>query len=146
MMKLKGKFEFFGTQLATGKESVFEVKENMILDTMYSKLVQLFGGETSAYINRMQFGTGATAAAKDQTFLQVPITPIKAVSAAIDPGDDNTVIFTAYLLEDEANGFPISEAGLVSADGVLVTRITFTARTKSSSYQFGFRWSITVKS
>lgn len=144
-MKLRGKFEFFGIELSTGKEVMFEVKENMILDTMYSKLVQLFGGEANAHVNRIQFGTGATAAAKDQTFLQVPITPIKTVSAAIDPGDDYTVVFTAYLLEDEANGFPISEAGLVSADGVLVTRITFTARTKSSSYQFGFRWSITVK-
>jgi hypothetical protein len=142
---MQGKLEIFRKSVATGEFELLDVVSNTILDTMYSKLVQLFGGEANAAINRIQFGTGATAAAKDQTYLQVPITPIKTVSAAIDPGDDYTVVFTAYLLEDEANGFPISEAGLLSADGILVTRITFTARTKSSSYQFGFRWSITVK-
>jgi len=142
---MRGKLEFFGIDTRTGEKTIFEVKENLILDQMYSKLVQLFGGVTNVYINRMQFGTGGIAPSHDQTFLQVPITPIKVVAAVIDPGDDNTVVFTAYLLEDEANGFPISEAGLLTADNVLVTRIVFTARTKTSSYQFGFRWAITVK-
>lgn len=143
---IKGKFEFFGINKVTGEHEIFEIKDNLILNEMYNKLVELLGGEASSYIDRMQFGTGSLAPAATQQFLQTPITPIKTVTSEIDATDDYTVIFTAYLLVDEGNGFPISEAGLLANDDTLVTRITFTARTKTSSFTFGFRWSITVKS
>ena len=142
---MKGLLEFCGINLRTGKREVFDVVENTILDAMYGKLVGIFGGETNDYINRMQFGTGTLSPAHTQEFLQTPITPIKTVASEIDGSSAYTVIFTAYLLATEGNGFPISEAGLITADSVTVTRATFTARTKTTSYTFGFRWSILVK-
>jgi hypothetical protein len=143
---MQGQLEFFKIDVVTGETETFCVVKNTILDSMYQTLVHLFGGAgASAAIDRIQLGTGTLAADPSQTFLQSPITPIKTVASEIDLGDSYTVVFTAYLEDDEGNGFPISEAGLLTKDDTLVTRTTFTARTKTSSYRFGFRWSIKVK-
>jgi hypothetical protein len=49
-----------------------------------------------------------------------------------------SVLITAYILEGEANGFAISEAGLVCGDNTLVARRTFGALSKSSDWVFQF--------
>ena len=141
---MKGQLEIFRVD-KQGKVEVLDVVQNTILDTMYAKLVGLFGGAANTSVNRIQLGTGTLDPEESQTFLQSPITPIKTVTSAIDPADSYSVVFTAYLEDDEGNGFPISEAGLITVDNTLVTRTTFSARIKTSSYRFGFRWSIKVK-
>lgn len=142
---MRGKLTIFSIHKDTGEQKILVEKDNLILNTIYAKLVKLFGGDAASAIDRMQYGTGTDAPQVTDVFLQTPITPIKSVASVIDPSDDFTVVFTAYLLATEANGFPISEAGLLTHDGDLVTRITFTATTKTSDYNFGFRWTITVK-
>jgi len=142
---MKGILEFSRVNVRTGKKVVLAIVKNTIVDDAYLKLVELFGGEISSFCDRMQFGTGSAATSHDQKFLQTPITPIKSVSSSIDGSSCYTVIFEAYLESDEGNGFPISEAGLLANDGTLIARTTFTATTKTSSYNFGFRWSILVK-
>jgi len=112
---------------------------------MYEKFVHLLGGDSSdPYIDRMQFGTGTLAPAATQTFLQRPITPVKAVTPAIVPSYSAT--FQAYLLADEANGFPLAEAGLLAVDDTLLARATYTAQTKTVNYIWGYSWTVTVKS
>lgn len=143
---MNGEFILSGVNVLTGKREVLVHTNNMILDNMYEKLVALLGGGgATTYIDRMQFGTGTLAPAADQDFLQTPITPTKAVVPTVD-APNFKVTFAASLLSAEGNGFPISEAALLSADDTLVTRVVFGSRTKTAAYNFDFTWVITLKS
>ena len=108
---------------------------NLLLENFDEKLAHLCAGDTiDNYVDRMQFGTGSADADRSDTFLQMPISPIKAVT--VDHPTDTTTRFTAYLLEGEANGFPISEAGLLTGDDTLVARKTFAGQVKDSDHIF----------
>ena len=143
---MKGKLVVSAIAVDSGyREKLVEV-ENTILNGMYTKLLLLLGAGTGASpVTRMQFGTGTLTPASSQTFLQKAINPVKTVSPTVDAGNFE-VEFSAALLADEGNGFPIAEAGLVCADDTLVARATFDVRTKTSSYIFDFSWTVTLKS
>ena len=121
-------------------ESV-ELGRNLLLDSFDVKLSHLLAGDSSQnYIDRMQFGTGSALPAADDICLQMPISPIKEVT--VDHSTSTTTRFTAYLLEDEGNGFPISEAALLAVDDTVLARKTFAGQVKSSDYIFAFKWTI----
>jgi len=138
-----GQLTIFSRHVRTGKRQVLVRTKNLILNQMYQQFVALMGGGTTSYINRMQFGTGTSSPTVDQTQLQRAITPVKTIDSATV--NDTIVTFRAYLLQNEGNGFPISEAALMTADGLIVARTTFAARTKTTDYQFGFEWAVNVK-
>lgn len=141
---ITGNFKLSQRHCITGVSEVLVEKHNLVLDGLYEKLISLIGsGTATAYVNRMQFGTGSLTPAVDQTFLQHAINPIKTVTPTIDPGN-HKVTFTASLLSTEANGFPITEAGLLAGDDTLVCRVTFTARSKTAAYNFDFSWEVVV--
>ena len=141
-----GRVEISGINLKTGKIDWVERTSNLIVNGMYNKLTLLLGGTANSYVNRMQFGTGTLAPVVTQEFLQTPITPVKAVTSAMSTTDDYIVEFEAILQSHEANGFPISEAALLTAGtAVMVARATFLARTKTSDYAFGFKWLVRVR-
>jgi len=92
----------------------------------------------------MQFGTGQVEATEDDIILQVPITPVKTISTITHssaPGE-YWVKFEAFLMEDEANGFPVGEAGLLTVGGVLAARRVFSQVSKTSDYVIQFEWII----
>lgn len=142
---MKGSLEFFGVDIFTGERILFQRVPNTILNNMYTQIAKSLGGVSTAFINRMQFGTGTDNTDPTQAILQTPITPVKAVTPSID-AVNYLVTYTAYLESTEGNGFPISEAGLLCYDGTLVARTTFSARTKVRDFQFGFSWTIAYKS
>jgi len=143
---MKGKFVLTAIAVDSGYRQKLVKVQNTILNSMYTKLLRLLGGGTgSSPVDRMQFGTGTLSPAPDQEFLQKPINPIKNVTPIVDAANFE-VEFTAALLSDEGNGFPIGEAALVCADDTLVARSTFDVRTKTSSYIFDFSWTVTLKS
>ena len=142
---MKGRLVIHSRCLKTGLRKKIVDVENLILDTMYHELISLLGGTGSqAYIAKMMFGTGNLAPASTQTFLSRPITPAKAVIITVDV-DNFNLTCEASLLSDEANGFPISEAGLLTFSQVLVTRAIFDARTKTADFVFDFNWTIYTK-
>jgi len=127
-------------------ECQYTLGENAVVDNSVKQMARLLGGlsQSDRYINRMQFGTGAAAAADAaDTALETPISPIKTISSTSYP-TDRSVRFQAFLLEDEANGFPLREAGLLFANTspLLATRKTFEALTKSSDFVFEWNWTI----
>ncbi len=119
--------------------------DNIILNQSASQLAQLFGGVGDGkFASQMQFGTGDVTELASDTTLQRPITPLKAITLVEFP-DSRTMELTAFLLEDEANGFPIEEVGLMNDDEVLLARITLaSAQEKSVDFQFQFTWRITA--
>jgi len=116
---------------------------NLLLTAFDTKLSLLLAGySTGNYVDRMQFGTGSALPTTADTTLQMPVSPIKA--AAVDHPTSTTTRFTSYLLQDEANGFPISEAGLLAVDDTVVARKVFSGQTKTSNYIFAFKWTISA--
>ena len=123
---------------------------NLVLDALKPQACHLLAGDFGStgdrkWIDRMQFGTGVAAEAVTDEFLSQPITPIKDVTPSY-PYDglvnDYYVRFTVYLQADEANGFPISEMGLLAQDDTLVARKTFTPINKTVEYIIEFNWTL----
>jgi len=142
---VKGRLIVSERSLKTGKKRVVADVENMILDNMYEQFIKLLGGTgNQAYLSRMLFGTGNDAPDATQNFLSRPITPAKDVITVVD-APNFSVTASASLLSNEANGFPISEAGLLTFDNVLVTRAIFDTRMKTKDFVFDFQWVIYTK-
>jgi hypothetical protein len=118
---------------------------NLFLNQGYTHLAKLLAGDDAAnqQVAKMQFGTGTDSPLVTDTLLQTPITPIKDIASRTYPTDD-TAQLVVYLLVGEANGFPISEAGLVAANGELIARAVFAPHLKTSDYQFKFTWTLTA--
>ena len=147
---MNGQLTIFSRHVRTGHRAVIVKTHNLILNQMYQQLVDLLGGGRASYVNRMQLGTGTITPAADQVQLQRPITPILNMTAQPGGGfgvvSETTVTFSAFLLQHEGNGFPLSEAALMTVDGLIVARAVFgTTRTKTTDYQFGFEWAVNVR-
>ena len=113
------------------------------LNTMLEALTHLIAGDsTNRYITTMVFGTGTFPEDQTQTNLQMPITPEKAIGAGITYPSTYVVQVTAYLLNTEANQFPIAEIGLMTADGTLLGRKTQAVVVKDADHNWSFRWGI----
>jgi len=131
-------------------EQVVEGK-NLVLNRMKTQLSHLVVGHenTTRYINRMAWGTGGHIPGDpsqpidpqpEDGSLESPIL-IKPL-AQFDFLTSTSVVLVAYLLEGEANGFTITESGLVCGDNTLVARRTFAGLAKTADFVFEFRHSL----
>lgn len=122
-----------------------DMGENIIVNNFYDQVARLLAGDSQSdrAIAQMEFGVGTTAAKAADVALASPITPVKDIASYAYP-ESGAVRFTAYLLADEANGFPITEAGLLTnnTSPKLMTRRVFAALNKSSDFVFEFQWTI----
>jgi len=107
-------------------------------------LLKILAGDDAADLAaaKMQFGTGSDSPLPTDVVLQLPVSPVKNIASRTLVGDYQ-VDLEVYLLHDEANGFPLGEAGILSADDALLARKVFAARLKDSDHQLGFKWSLT---
>lgn len=141
----KGKLKIL---VREGSKSGKIVKEweddNVVVNNALYQFARLLAGvdQTDRLIDRMQFGAGTTAESVTDTALGTPLTPIKTVSSPAEFPDDRSVKFTAFLLEDEMNGFPVSEAALLFANSTMATRKVFPALNKSEDFIFEFQWTL----
>lgn len=123
---------------------------NVVVNGAKLQTLKLLAGDIGTspsyrYIKYMQFGTGTLPESEEDTALQLPITPIKTVSPSYPHSgmdDDYFVRFFASLNQNNANGFPISEAGLVTGDLFLFARKTFSAIDKTVDFIIEFTWTI----
>jgi len=115
--------------------------DNLFVTQGYDQLARLLGNDlpTTRVITQMQFGTGVTVPNAVDTTLQQPITPTKVI-APITYVSAYEVTLEAFLLADEANGFTLFEAGLLTSANVLVARVTHSGVTKTSDFIFHFTW------
>lgn len=115
------------------------------LNQIRAALCKLIGGDgADQYVDRMQFGTSTLAYDATQTGLQLAITPIKAITTVAYP-TAYSVEFDGYLLSDEGNGFPISEAGLMLNDDTVVARTVFASKSKTEDYQLRVSLEVDLK-
>jgi hypothetical protein len=143
--KMKGSLTITEKDAKTGKVLSSETLENMVVNNGREQLTHLVAGDGALrYVNRMQYGTGSLAVTNTQTQLQQPITPLKTVTPTY-PTDYQTM-FTAILGSADANGFSITEAALVAADGVMVARRVFAAKNKLADKILTFDWTLSFAS
>lgn len=135
--------------LPSGQRELLDLGQNIIVRGCRTAVCHLIAGDAAAnyYCDRMQFGVGTMAETVTDTTLQSPITPIKAIADFDYPGEPGwphayRCRFTSYLLSGEANGFPISECGLLAVNGNLLARKTFTPQDKTSDFIFTVRWTL----
>ena len=143
MMSPVGKLVITVRKAKTGEIVKLLEYKNLILNKMKAQLSYLLSVATpgTRYLNRMQFGTGTTAAAVGDLTLESPITPAKSITTVSYP-TPTSVMLVAFLLETEANGFAVTEAGLLCADGTLVARRVFGSLAKTVDFIFQFNWTI----
>ena len=119
---------------------------NVVVDGHISELARLMSegdGSSTHYISKMQFGTGTVPELSTDTALQSAITPLKSVTVTYPT--DYQVKFTAYLQNDEGNGFSIGEVGLLTVGNTLMARKTFTSTAKTADYIFEIEWTLKTK-
>ncbi len=122
------------------------VYKNIVVNGMKTQMCRMLAGDISTgtrAVNRMQFGTGSMSETASDTELQTPITPVKSIPVVGRTyHSDYYVQFEAFLEFDEANGFAISEAGLLCGNDTLAARKVFSGISKTSDYTIEFRWRI----
>lgn len=144
-----GEFERVHILLPCGRIEQEAGGDNLALTRMKTQLSHLIVGHdtTVRFINRVAWGTGGHVqgdssqpiapsvgdSTLESTILVKPLTMFEFPSPT-------SVLITAYILEGEANGFAISETGLLTGDSSLVARRTFAALSKSSEWVFEQKW------
>jgi len=116
--------------------------DNLVVDKAKEIMAHLLAGDDpdNYKVSKMTFGTNDDAPAVEDLVVKTPITPVKPI-ASVEYPNDSSVRFIVTLDQDEANGFPIAEAGLQAQNGI-VARVSFGPLTKDSDFIFVFRWTI----
>jgi len=102
-------------------------------------LIKLLSGEDNDYISYLAVGTGTTAPTLADTELENESFHYK-VAVNISGG----VMTVSTYIPTHAPDQVISEAGLVTVDGRLIIRDTFTPITKTSTIPVLLTWTITL--
>ena len=124
---------------------------NLVLNRAKTQMANLFVGNqsTQRFVNRMVFGTGGHA--PGDTSVPIPPQPtdtqldssiLTKPLASYEFNSSTSVTIIAFIVEGEANGFTITESGLLAADNTLVARRTFAGLNKTSEFVFEFRHTI----
>lgn len=116
--------------------------DNLVVDKAKEIMAHLLSGDDpdNYKVSKMTFGTNDDAPTPEDLVVKTPITPVKPI-ASVEYPNASSVRFIVTLDQDEANGFPIAEAGLQAQNG-LVARVSFGPLTKDSDFIFIFRWTI----
>lgn len=115
-------------------------ESNMVVVGMVTAQMQLLGG-TGTPITKIGFGTNGTAPVWNNTALTNSY--VKSLGTVEYPAS-NQVKFNFTLGTTEANGKSISEFGLLTTGGVLVTRkVRSSPISKTSGVSFTGSWIIT---
>jgi hypothetical protein len=144
-----------------GRVMAERVHQNRIVKTGRRLVAELFAGVTGgtppSRVTHMAVGTGAAAAADDQTGLGAERAPRKPITEVIfaefdevaGPVTTRRVKATLKAVFDfnEANDLtvPLREAGIFTAAsaGVMYNRVVFEPVTKTNAFQLTMLWDIT---
>jgi len=140
-VKKRGRLRIVVRRRRDGKiENVIDEK-NVIVNTGKRQMAHLVAGSgEDCYVTQMQFGTGSTPESESDVTLQSPITPVKPVTVSFP--DLYKVTFQAFLMDDEAVGFTLCEAGLLTGSDVLVARKVHAGLDKDDEHIFEYNWTI----
>lgn len=141
----------FTLWLPTGKVEEVVSGGNLVVNRFKQQMSHLIVGHdaTTRYLNKMAWGTGGHAVGDSSTPIAPAVTDTALEAQVLvknfstfDFPSTTSVRMIAFILESEANGFTITEEGLISADNTLAARRTFPGLPKTSDFVFEFRHSI----
>lgn len=140
--KARGEVNIKKVRVSDGEVVEDITTDNLVVDKAKEIMAHLLAGDdTDNYkVSKMTFGTNDDPPTVDDLVVKTPITPVKSI-ASVEYPNDSSVRFIVTLDQDEANGFPIAEAGLQAQNG-LVARVSFGPLTKDSDFIFIFRWTV----
>ncbi len=115
---------------------------NLVVDLGRKNVAKLIGGDAAGKkVNTIAVGEGTSAPAVADSLLTNQFD--KPVDAVTYPAD-NKVQFSFSIASGEANGFEITEFGLLNDDGTLFSRKTRSAISKTSDIIITGIWTITI--
>ena len=135
-----------------GTEKVIDFK-NAVLAGGRAELVKVLANNIGSYeqfVSRMIFGDNGVDGStlryvnQDRTVLFGITRASKPVTASIDNSNPTQVIFTSVLGFSDANGYSLSEMGLVLNNDVLYSMATFSPLSKTSDIQIIWNWRINL--
>lgn len=116
-----------------------DVQSNLVVTLGKKSLAHLLGGATNG-VTKIQAGTNATATALTDTTITGGSLPVNIVSSVYPL--DGSIMFNFTFGTGDANGITIVEFGLLTADGVLFSRITRAGIVKTSAISVVGTWQI----
>lgn len=120
---------------------------NLIVNNGLLIMTHVFGDAPSPNLfaqrkpSAIAVGTDNTAAVVGDTALGTQVFEDTFDSTTFPTS--SSVRFDMTILQGEANGNQLNEAGVKSVDGTLVSRTTFGDITKDSNFQLSFQWTFT---
>lgn len=130
---------FPNTIMKTGREALVKTLTNNIGSSY-----------TNLFVTRMIFGDGGTSGGQvllvdaNASGMYGVTRASKSVIGQINPNNSTQAIFTSVLGYDDANGFALSEMGLVLNDGSLYSHVTFADLSKTSSMSITWNWTVSM--
>ena len=130
---------FPNTIMKSGREALVKTLTN-----------QISSDYTNLYVTRMVFGDGGTSGGNvllvdvNATGLYGVTRASKSVIGQINPNNSTQAIFTSVLGYDDANGFSLSEMGLLLNDGTMYSMVTFADLSKTSSMSITWNWTVSM--
>lgn len=129
------------------KGQIVEVIEQKNLVMREGKTIlakRLAGAYATSMIDRISFGTSATAAADTQTALQgTEVTPAAAITITYPAY--NSVMFSNTLLGNEGGTNTFQEIGLFAQDEKMFSRIVIAPITKAADRSIEVDWTISFQ-
>ena len=121
----------------------------MIVDAWLTKIRNVMYGDTETMPTHIALGIGTTGETANDTALETEVYPDGTNRSAIDSKSkpsSKSVQFQMNISTDEANGYALTETGLLNAatGGTLVNRITHTAINKTSAFELRYQHLFTM--
>ncbi len=143
-IKVTGSVKVYMTDFS-GFRTLAYANKNLVVTTGLNTLRDaISGGTTDALrtIEKMAFGTDATAAAAGQTDLVARVGSIDR-TVAVDYPTDGAVRFTAGHTSAQGNGFTFRELGLFDTAGTrMFSRLVIPDVAKTSAVSMTIEWTI----
>lgn len=134
------------THLESGDQEVREYR-NLVMQvgkTILARRLANDGAYINSFVNRISFGTLATATVDSQTnLLGTIVSPAAAIAIAYPAY--NSVRFSATMLGTEGGSNTYQEIGLFASDGKMFSRLVIAPVTKSTAYQISVDWTISFQ-
>lgn len=141
-LKVRGSLEIV-LQDKTGKVKKKKKYKNLVVSTGLGFIVSRMKDSSEAAMSHIGLGSGATAAADDQTDLVSGVGSRKALSASVLSG--SSISYSAILGANEATG-ALTEAGIFNASsaGTMLCRTVFPVINKQATDTMTVNWVITL--
>ncbi len=143
-MGLKGHITIKKTEVKTGETTVVYDGPNLIVDNGIRNVIHgLAAGETGYPVTQIQVGSGSISPTAGDVDLQTPVQAFEIIDAGSETITEPDLInYNVFISDAQANGYTLTEVGLLLEGGGLFARQIIPAVVKTSAITLTIDWRI----